>query len=494
MTPAAPPARGAARGPPPAPQGAARGATKAPATPPARGAARGPPPAPRGAARGVTVSGQVFDGDPDLDVAILVDATGTGQPDECLIGACVPRCEWELPEQQREEPSWDYFERVAVSAVSARHQGSAGVLVVVAVQAMDTPSSPRVARVVDKVFASRALQPEPRVMFVLRDVLATWLCREGGESESSSLSVVIPQKFASRWTFPSWDGDLRLRGFPSDDPEGMGDAQATAICMGMECVLPETARLAPLFAHNYIHTLATMIRSSVSSAPIDLRSSLCRNIRVCRFGEHREAVRISASASMCWEAGGFADLERLLESKVRIDDDGDFVSESSSWGDGAAMSLYLLAFDCQVWEHSSRVTFSGEDWREFQRGSSDDESSRVAPLWSRHCFYGSTGLPYRLKNLAAIAKKIRSLRPLLELLPKFLWQRVVEFAEDCATDLKGLMDAQTVSVQSEIQEMSDRVQEVCHAGSNDQITAWDHIVPGGVPTELVAALGLKTSS
>ena len=296
MTPAAPPARGAARGPPPAPQGAARGATKAPATPPARGAARGPPPAPRGAARGVTVSGQVFDGDPDLDVAILVDATGTGQPDECLIGACVPRCEWELPEQQREEPSWDYFERVAVSAVSARHQGSAGVLVVVAVQAMDTPSSPRVARVVDKVFASRALQPEPRVMFVLRDVLATWLCREGGESESSSLSVVIPQKFASRWTFPSWDGDLRLRGFPSDDPEGMGDAQATAICMGMECVLPETARLAPLFAHNYIHTLATMLRSSVSSAPIDLRSSLCRNIRVCRFGEHREAVRISARA------------------------------------------------------------------------------------------------------------------------------------------------------------------------------------------------------
>ena len=119
------PARGAARGPPPAPQGAARGATKAPATPPARGAARGPPPAPRGAARGVTVSGQVFDGDPDLDVAILVDATGTGQPDECLIGACVPRCEWELPEQQREEPSWDYFERVAVSAVSARHQATA---------------------------------------------------------------------------------------------------------------------------------------------------------------------------------------------------------------------------------------------------------------------------------------------------------------------------------------------------------------------------------
>ena len=110
-------------------------------------------------------SGQrrLFSGDPDLDVAILVDATGTGQPDECLIGACVPRCEWELPEQQREEPSWDYFERVAVSAVSAR-QGSGGVLVVVAVQAMDTPSSPRVARVVDKVFASRALQPEPRVM------------------------------------------------------------------------------------------------------------------------------------------------------------------------------------------------------------------------------------------------------------------------------------------------------------------------------------------
>ena len=107
---------------------------------------------------------RLFDGDPDLDVAFLVDATGTGLPDECLIGACAPRCNWEIPEQQREEPAWDYFERVVVSAVSAR-QGRAGaagtgVLVVVAVQAMDTPSSPRVVRVVDKVFASRALQPE----------------------------------------------------------------------------------------------------------------------------------------------------------------------------------------------------------------------------------------------------------------------------------------------------------------------------------------------
>ena len=439
---------------------------------------------------------RLFDGDPDLDVAFLVDATGTGLPDECLIGACAPRCNWEIPEQQREEPAWDYFERVVVSAVSAR-QGRAGaagtgVLVVVAVQAMDTPSSPRVVRVVDKVFASRALQPETRVMFVLRDALATWLGGMGGES--SSLSVAIPQKFASRWTFPSWDGDLQLRGFPSGDPEGMGDAQATAICMGMQCVLPGTARLSPLFAHSYIHTLATMIQSAVSSAPIDLRSNLCRNIRVCRFGKNREAVRISASASMCSEAGGVADLERLLESKIRIDDDGDFVSEFSSWGDDAATSLQLLAFHQQFWQqHSSRVTFSREDWGVFQRGCAlDDESSRVAPLWSRHCFYGSTGVPYRLKNLAAIANKIRSIRPLLELLPDTLWQRVVEFAEDCETDLKGLMDAQTVSVRSEIQRPSDHVQEVCHAGSNDQITAWDHIVPGGVPTELVA-LGLKAS-
>lgn len=444
---------------------------------------------------------KAFDSDPDLDVAFLVDATGTGQPDKCLIGACVPRCEWELPEKQQEEPAWDYFERVVVSAMSAR-QGSAGdggtgVLVVVAVQAMDTPSSPRVAPVVDRVFASRAFGQKPRVMFVLRDALATWLSGLGG-MYSASLSLIMPENFASRWAFPQWDCDLRLRGFLSDDPAGMGDAQATAICMGMQCVLPETARISPLFAHNYIHTLATMIRSAVSVAPIDLRSSLCQNIRVCRFGKNREAVRISASASICLEPGNLGDLERLLESKIRIDDNGDFVFKCSSWGDDAATSLQLLAFHQQFWhQHSSNVTFSEEDWGTFQRGrSSDDKSALVTPLWSRHCFHGRTDFSYRLKNLAAIADKIRSIRPLLELLPDTLWQRVVEFAEDCETDLEGLIDMQAVSVQSENQAPSYHAHEARHLGSSDQIATgpWDHIVPGGVPTELVSVLGLEKSN
>ena len=146
-----------------------------------------------------------------------------------------------------------------------------------------------------------------------------------------------------------------------------------------------------------------MIQSAVSSAPIDLRSNLCRNIRVCRFGKNREAVRISASASMCSEAGGVADLERLLESKIRIDDDGDFVSEFSSWGDDAATSLQLLAFHQQFWQqHSSRVTFSREDWGVFQRGCALDDESVVA-RWRRTV---SAVLVSQVENLAAIINKI----------------------------------------------------------------------------------------